>query len=283
MNIQTALSQANQKLKSHNIFSYKLDSEILMSKVVKEERDYVILNQSKSLSNSQLINYRKLINERSRGKPISYLVGKKEFWKYEFYIEEGVLIPRPDTEVIIEQTLNLSKNKSKLKVLEVGIGSGCILLSLLKEKKNFYGTGIDISKKCIDISKINSKKLGLQNRVKFFKTDVDNFNHGKYDLIISNPPYIKKLDLKYLEKDVIAFEPKIALDGGLEGISEIRKVINKSSELIKIGGKLILEIAFNQKNEVLKLLKDKGFYINKTLKDLAKNDRCIISTKYKFE
>ena len=279
MNIQTALSQANQKLKSHNIFSYKLDSEILMSKVVKEERDYVILNQSKSLSNSQLINYRKLINERSRGKPISYLVGKKEFWKYEFYIEEGVLIPRPDTEVIIEQTLNLSKNKSKLKVLEVGIGSGCILLSILKEKKNFFGTGIDISKKCIDISRINSYKLGLQNRIKFFKTDVDNFNHGKYDLIISNPPYIKKLELRYLEKDIIAFEPKIALDGGLEGISEIRKIINKSSELIKIGGKLILEIAFDQKIEVLKLLKDKGFYINKTFKDLAKNDRCIISTK----
>ena len=279
MNIQTALSQANQKLKSHNIFSYKLDSEILMSKVVKEERDYVILNQNKNLSSSQLINYRKLINERSRGKPIGYLVHKKEFWKHEFYIEEGVLIPRPDTELIIEQVLDLSKNKSKLKLLEVGIGSGCILLSLLKEKKNFYGTGIDISKKCIDISIINSKKLGLQNRVKFFKTDVDNFNHGKYDLIISNPPYIKKLDLKYLEKDVIAFEPKVALDGGLEGISEIRKIINKSSELIKIGGKLILEIAFDQKNEVLKLLKDKGFYINKTLKDLAKNDRCIISTK----
>jgi release factor glutamine methyltransferase len=279
MNIQTALNQANQKLKKNNIVSYKLDSEILMSNVVKEERDYVILNLKRNLSNSQLINYRKLVHERSRGKPISYLVGKKEFWNHEFYIEEGVLIPRPDTEVMIEQILKLSKNKSKLKVLEVGIGSGCILLSLLKEKKDFYGIGIDISKKCIDISKINSKKLGLKNRVKFFKTDVDNFNYGKYDLIISNPPYIKKLDLKYLEKDVIAFEPEIALDGGLDGISEIRKVINKSSELIKIGGKLILEIAFDQKNEVLGLLREEGFYINKTLRDLAKNDRCIISTK----
>ena len=164
-------------------------------------------------------------------------------------------------------------------MLEVGIGSGCILLSLLKEKKDFYGTGIDISKKCIDISNINSKNLSLKNRVKFFKTDVDNFNYGKYDLVISNPPYIKKLDLKYLEKDVLAFEPIVALNGGLEGISEIRKIINKSSELIKLGGKLILEIAFDQKKEVLRLLKDKGFYINKTLKDLAKNDRCVISTK----
>ena len=279
MDIKSALNQANQELKKNNIFSYKLDSEILMSNVVKEERDYVILNLNKHLSNSQLINYRKLISERSRGKPISYLIGKKEFWKYEFYVEEGVLIPRPDTEVIVEQALELTKNKQKLKVLEVGVGSGCILLSLLNEKKDFKGTGIDISNKCIDISKINSKKLGLQNRVKFFKTDVDNFKHGKYDLIISNPPYIKKLDLKYLKKDVIFFEPKIALDGGLEGISEIRKIVNKSSELIKIGGKLILEIAFDQKNEVLKLLKDKGFYINKTLKDLAKNDRCIVSTK----
>ena len=279
MNIQTALNQANQKLKKNNIFSYKLDSEILMSNVVKKERDYVILNSNMNLTNSQLTNYRKLITERSKGKPISYLVGKKEFWKYEFYIEEGVLIPRPDTEVVIEKALELTKNKSKLKLLEVGVGSGCIILSLLKEKKDFYGTGIDISKKCIDISKINSNKLGIKNRVKFFKTDVDNFNRGKYDLIISNPPYIKKLDLKYLEKDVATFEPKIALNGGLEGISEIRKVINKSSELIKIGGKLILEIAFDQKNEVIKLLKERGFFINKTSKDLAKNDRCIISTK----
>ena len=179
MDIKSALNQANQELKKNNIFSYKLDSEILMSNVVKEERDYVILNLNQHLSNSQLINYRKLISERSRGKPIGYLIGKKEFWKYEFHIEEGVLIPRPDTEVIIEQTLNLSKNKSKLKVLEVGIGSGCILLSILKEKKNFFGTGIDISKKCIDISRINSYKLGLQNRIKFF-------NHQEKNKIMIN-------------------------------------------------------------------------------------------------
>jgi len=278
MNIQTAINVANQKLKKNNIFSYKLDSEILMSNVINKNRDYIILNLTQNLSDLELIDFKKLINERSKGKPISYLVGKKEFWKYEFEITEGVLIPRPDTELIIEQVLKFSKNKSKLNILEVGTGSGCLILSILKEKKDFYGIGIDISKKCIDISRINSKNLKVDERVKFFKTDVDNFNRGKYDLIISNPPYIKKLDLKYLEKD-INFEPKIALDGGLEGISEIRKVINKSSELIKIGGKLILEIAFDQKKEVLRLLKNKGFYINKALKDLANNDRCIISTK----
>ena len=129
------------------------------------------------------------------------------------------------------------------------------------------------------MSRKNAYKLKIDNRVKFFKTDVDNFVDGKYDLIISNPPYIKKFDLKYLERDVVDFEPKKALDGGIDGVSEIRKVIKKSSELIKKNGKLILEIAFNQREKVKSILKQNGFYINKTLKDLANNDRCIISTK----
>ena len=129
------------------------------------------------------------------------------------------------------------------------------------------------------MSKINAFKLGVSNRVKLYKYDVDNFIIGKYDLIISNPPYIKKLDLKYLDRDVSKFEPNTALNGGIEGLSEIRKVIDKSSELIKKSGKLILEIAFNQKKDVTKLLRNKGFYVNQVVKDLANNDRCIISTK----
>ena len=279
MDIKSALNQANQELKKNNIFSYKLDSEILMSNVVKEERDYVILNLNQHLSNLQLINYRKLISERSRGKPIGYLIGKKEFWKYEFYIEEGVLIPRPDTELIVEETLKLMKHKKNIKILEIGCGSGCIILSILDERKDFTGIGIDISKKCVDLSKKNTLKIGLKNNIKFLKSNVDNFNYGKYDLIISNPPYINQCDLKYLEKDVLNFEPKLALNGGQDGLSEIRKVIKKSSELIKIKGKLILEIGFDQKERVKKLLNKKGFYINKIIKDLANNDRCIICTK----
>jgi len=207
------------------------------------------------------------------------LIKKKSFWKFDFELNDEVLIPRPDTEIIIEQALDLTKFKSKLKILDIGVGSGCILLSILNERKNFYGIGIDISKKCTDLSKKNSFKLNLDKRAKFFKSNVDNFNYGKYDLIISNPPYIKQFDLKYLEKDVVNFEPRLALNGGLDGLSEIRKVIIKSSELIKINGKLILEIGFDQKEKVKNILKNKGFYINRVLKDLAKNDRCIISTK----
>ena len=279
MNIVSAIEEAKNILKKNNIKTSGLDSEILMSKAIKKEREYILLNLDQNLHFKNLNYFKNLIEQRSKGKPIAYLIGKKNFWKYEFLIREGVLIPRPDTELIIEETISLTKNKSKLRVLDIGIGSGCILLSILKERKDFYGVGIDVSKKSIDICKINSTNLNLNNRVKFFKTDVDNFVYGKYDLIISNPPYINKLDLKGLDKDIINYEPKRSLDGGLDGLSEIRKVINKSSELIKINGKIILEIAFNQKNKVEKLLKNKGFYVDKVLKDLANNDRCIIGIK----
>ena len=279
MKISQALNIGTKFLIKNNIKSPSLDSEILMSKTIRKDKKFIILNSNQKLEEESFQYFKNLIKQRSSGKPIAYLTGNKSFWNYEFKTSPDVLIPRPDTELIIDEVLKIVKYKRKLNILDVGIGSGCILLTILKEKKDFNGVGVDISKKCLDICRINASILNLNNRVKFFKTDVDNFTYGKYDLIISNPPYIKKLDLKSLDKDVINFEPKLALDGGLEGLSAIRKVIKKSSELIKINGKLVIEIAFDQKKEVVKLLKNKGFYINKVLKDLAKNDRCIISTK----
>ena len=279
MNFETAIHKASIELKKNNIKSHLLDSEILMSKAINKDREFVILNLQKDLKKKNYDYFKELISQRLKGKPIAYLTGKKSFWKYEFDINENVLIPRPETELIIENILRIFKNKRSIKFLDIGVGSGCILLSILKEKKNFFGVGIDLSKECIKMSEINANKLKVTNRVKLIKTDVDNFTFGKYDLIISNPPYIKKLDLKNLDKDVINFEPKLALNGGLTGISEIRKVIRKSSELIKNNGKLVIEIDYKQKYEVKKLLQDKGFYINAIVKDLANKERCIISTK----
>ena len=279
MNIQSALTEGLNILKNKSILSAKLDSEILMAKALGKKREYIILNNNKIIKEQNLKYFKKLVHERATRKPIAYLLKKKSFWNSEFYVNKNTLIPRPDTEIILEQVLKFTKNKNYLNILDIGVGSGCILLSILKERKNFYGTGIDISRNSIDICKINAKKLLLDRRVKFFKSDVDKFAIGKYDLIVSNPPYIKTSDLKYLESDVIKFEPKLALDGGLDGLSVIRKVIKKSSELLKKNGKFILEIGFDQKNKVIKLLNNKGFYINSTVKDLANNDRCIISTK----
>ena len=279
MNLEIVIKSAFHKLKESNIKSALLDSELLLSKVLKKSREYILLNLKNSINRKEYDAFQKMVNLRSQGMPIAYLTKKKYFWKYEFYINDKVLIPRPDTEIIVEQVLKIYKKKNKISLLDIGFGSGCILLSLLKERKDFKGTGIDISGDAIKVCKINAYNLKVKNRVRLFKSDIDKFSQGKYDLIISNPPYIKNLDLKYLEKDVIRFEPRLALDGGLDGISEIRKIIKKSSELIKNGGKFILEIAYNQKKEVKQLLKENGFYINSVVKDLAHNDRCIISTK----
>ena len=279
MNIENILNEGINILQKNKIANPQLDSEILLSNSIKRDKKHIILNPKEILNSEQLEKFNSLIERRKKGEPIAYLINKKEFWKDEFFVNKDVLIPRPDSELIIEQVLKIYSKDVQLQVLDIGTGSGCILLSILKERSNFYGTGIDISKKSINVSKFNAKQLNLTNRVKFFHSSVDNFNNGKYDIIVSNPPYIEQLSLKYLEKDVVNFEPKLALSGGFDGFSKIRKVINKTSNLIKKNGKFILEIGFNQKNKVIKILKEEGFYVNKAIKDYGNNDRCIISTK----
>ena len=279
MNINLAINEGSKILKSKFIPNPILDAEILMAKTINKDRNYILLNPSNPINKNDLNNFYKLIHQRSLGNPVAYLTKNKYFWNSNFFITKDILIPRPDTELVVENILRLTKQKSKINILDIGVGSGCIIVSILKERENFRGTGIDLSKKCLIISKKNAITHKVSSRLKLYKSDVDKFNLGKYDLIVSNPPYIKTCRLKYLEKDVAEFEPRLALDGGLDGLSEIRKVIKKSSELIKKNGKLVLEIGFDQKNKVINLLKKEGFYIDSTQKDLANNDRCIISTK----
>ena len=279
MNIESILNEGISILKESKISNPQLDSEILLSNLIKRDKKHIILNPKEILNLEQTEIFKNLKKKKKTGEPVAYIINKKEFWKDEFFVNNGVLIPRPDTELIIEQVLKIYSKDSQLQVLDIGTGSGCILLSILKERPNFYGTGIDITKKSINVSKLNAKQLNLTSRVKFFHSSVDNFKIGKYDIIVSNPPYIEFFNLKYLEKDVINFEPKLALSGGFDGFSKIRKVINKGRTLIKKNGKFILEIGFNQKNKVKKILKEESFYVNKAIRDYGNNDRCIISTK----
>ena len=279
MNIQTLLNQASKILYNSSSTSSKLDSEILLSKIIKKNRQYLVLNSNKEVKKENIKSFNCLVKRRKKGEPIAYLINKKEFWKQNFYINQNVLIPRPDTETLVEETLKLFNVNSKLNMLDIGTGSGCILISILKERRNFFGTGIDISKKAINVARFNAKMHQLSNRVKFYNSDVDKFLIGKYDLVVSNPPYIKRQDLKYLEVDVKGFEPKLALDGGKDGFSKITKVISKTATLLKKNGRFILEIGFGQKKKVLSILKQNNFFINKVVKDYGKNDRCVISTK----
>ena len=279
MNIQETITKATKILERSNIKTSCLDSELLLSKVLKKDRKYIILNSKKNLNENYLSNFNKLIDRRKKGEPVAYLTNFKEFWKQKYFVNKNVLIPRPDSEVLIDEALKIYEKEKKINILDIGTGSGCLLLSILNERKNFMGIGVDISKKALNVARFNAKLQHLSNRVKFYNSDIDKFFIGKYDLILSNPPYIKKFDIRCLEKDVAYFEPKVALDGGSDGFSKITKVIIKASTLIKKNGKFILEMGCHQKNEIVNKLKNNKFYINKIVEDYGKNDRCIISTK----
>ena len=279
MNFKEAINKGSKILKFNNIKSFILDSEILLSSSLKLDRSKLILNLDKKIKDKEKNIFFNYIERRKNNEPIAYITGFKEFWKHDFKVDKNVLIPRPDTEIIVQEVLNeLSINSSK-KILDIGTGSGCIIISILKERKKCTGTGIDIEKKAIKLAKYNAKIQHIKNRIKFLNSDIDNFYGDKYDLIISNPPYVKLHKINSLDKDIKSFEPKVALNGGVDGYTKIRLTIKKSSTLIKRKGKLFLEVGFDQTRETLKLLKLNGFYTNKVVKDLANINRCLVSTK----
>ena len=279
MNINSILDDGYKDLINSSSKTSKLDAELLLSSVIKKNVKEIIFDRSIKATKNQLKSFKALITRRKLGEPIAYILKKKEFWRNIFYVDKNVLIPRPDTEILIEEAIKLLNKKQTKFVLDIGTGSGCIIISLAKERPNIVGTAIDISKSAIKVAKINAKMHHLKNRIKFYNSSVDNFFKGKYDLIVSNPPYISNLELKYLDKDIIGYEPLVSLNGGLDGSFVLNKVIKKSSSLLKIGGKLVLEIGFDQKYKVMSLLKKKIFLLTRVVKDYANKDRCIIATK----
>ena len=279
MDYQKIINQGCKILKDNNIKSYMLDSELLLSSTLRLDRSKLLVNLDKKIKSKKKKIYFNFINRRKKKEPIAYISGFKEFWKNNFKVNKNVLIPRPDTEILVEQALKCLQINEKKNILDIGTGSGCIIISILKERKKCTGVGVDLSKNAIKLAKYNAKIQHIKNRIKFFNSDIDNFYNGKYDLILSNPPYIELHKINCLEEDIKKYEPKVALNGGVDGFSKIRLVINKSSTLLKRKGKLILEVGLNQIGVTLKLLNNNGFYSNKIVKDLANNNRCIVSTK----
>jgi len=277
MKILDNLKVGYEILKSNKISSYQIDCEILMSQTLNISREEVLLNLEKDIKKKEKEKYYNLISRRKKREPIAYITKNKNFWKDNFVINKNALIPRPDSEHLVEQTLRIIKKNQAKRILDVGVGSGCLSISILKERLYCKCDAIDLSKNALKVAKINANLHQLSDRIKFYKRDVDNFYNDKYDLIISNPPYINKHKIKYL--GTINYEPKIALDGGLDGLEIIRKVISKSKYLLKTDGKLILEIGYDQKYKVMNFLKQKNFFVNKIIKDYGNNIRCIVSTK----
>ena len=278
MILENTIKQASQLLKNKNIISHELDVQVILSDIMGVTRDFFIANSHINVSINTIKKFNHAIKRRINREPVAYIIGKKEFWSQDFAVNQATLVPRPETELLIYKVVDFFKNK-RINVLDIGTGSGCILLSILKELDFSRGVGIDISTKAIKTAQINSKNLNLFHQSKFKVFDISKFNVGKYDLIVSNPPYIPSKDIKNLSKDIINYEPLVALNGGLDGLDLIRKVIYKSNSLLKRNGLLAIEIGFNQYLKVSSLLKQYGFREMSKQCDYNHNVRCIISTK----
>ena len=277
MEVLELINFGSQKLKENNICSYRIDSEILLAKTLNKKREELLINLNQKITSKVIGKFNKFINRRSLNEPIAYILKEKEFWSKKFFVNKDTLIPRPETELMVEEVVNIFKKKD-IFILDIGTGTGCILLSILSELKGSKGIGVDISQKAIQIAIKNSVKHNLSQRAKFYKKSLRQAYDRKFDLIVSNPPYINKKDIKNLEDDVKKFEPKLALDGGNDGLDVIKKVIYKSKSILKLKGMLALEIGNGQFKKVSKILRKNKFRIRYIVKDYRENIRCILST-----
>ena len=275
------IEQASKILKNHNIQSHELDAQLILSNIMKVKREYLIINNKLTIPEKIMEKYDLAIKRRIKREPVAYITGKKEFWSDSYLVNRGTLIPRPETELLIYKIVNFFRNK-KINILDIGTGSGCILLSILKELNFARGIGIDVSSKAIKTAEVNSKNLKLFYRSKFKVANLDKFNLGKYDLIVSNPPYIPSRDIKNLSKDIINYEPLTALNGGSDGLDLIKKVIYKSNHLLKREGLLALEIGYSQYQRVSYILRCNGYREMSKEYDFNRNVYCIIGTKVRF-
>jgi len=276
MNISGLLNSGAKTLKQNKIKTHQLDSELVLSNLLKKKREDLLINLNAEVSKNIIDDFEKLIFRRANREPLAYILKKKEFWSKDFFVDRNTLIPRPETELLCESVIKIFKNKN-LYILDMGTGTGCIILSILSEIKGAKGIGVDVSKKAIIVAKKNSNKLGLNKRVKFINKSLEDIYNYKFDLIISNPPYIKNSDIKNLSDDVKRFEPRIALDGGKEGLDVIKKVIYKSKTILKRLGILALEIGYGQYYKVSQILKEQNFKEELLIRDYKNNVRCILS------
>lgn len=278
MTIKEAIEKGNIMLKGNNIDTPKLKSRLIMQYLLNKSRQYLIVHDNEQISKMQEQKYMQLVERIKNGMPIEHITHQKEFMKLNFYVSEDVLIPRQDTEILVEEVIEISKKVNARKILDLCTGSGAIGISLAKYITNSQITAVDISEKALNIAKKNAKINNVENQITFVKSDLfKSLGVVKFDIIVCNPPYIKSEIIKTLNENVKK-EPIIALDGGIDGLDFYRRIINQSYEYLKYGGYLCLEIGYDQKIDVIELIENEKKYIFKySKKDLYDNDRIIIT------
>ncbi len=278
MTISELIKKGMIELKNGNIEEPKLKARLLMQYVLNKSRQYVIVNDREELDNIKEKQYLEEIKILKKGVPIEHITHQKEFMKLSFFVDKNVLIPRQDTEILVEEVINIAKKNNAKKILDLCTGSGAIAVSLAKYLPQAEITAIDISNEALKIAKKNAISNNVENQITFISSDMfTNLNEEKFDIIVSNPPYIKTNVIKNLNIQV-QNEPYIALDGGKDGLDFYKKIINESYQYLKYNGYLCLEIGFDQKIDVIELIENtESFTGTYSKKDLFDNDRIIVT------
>ena len=278
MTIKEALSKGMIILKNNNVESPKLKARLLLQYILKQTRQYIIVYDNKDISKKEQFEYFINIEKLTKGVPLQHITHLQEFMKMDFFVDENVLIPRPDTEILVEETIKIAQRMKAPKILDLCTGSGAIAISIAKNVSNAEIYAVDISEKALKVARKNAERLEVVKKVKFIKSNLFNeIGKNKFDIIVTNPPYIKKEDIQYLS-DEVQNEPLLALDGGLDGLDFYRKILNQAIDYMKFDGYICMEIGYNQKEEVLELIKQNNQYTDTySKKDLHGNDRIIVT------
>ena len=278
MTIKQALIKGVTILKLEKISTPKLKARLLLQYVLKKPRQYLIVYDNQKLTDKEKEEYLKYIELLTQGEPIEHITHQKEFMKLNFYVDENVLIPRPDTEVLVEEVMKIAKKIKAKKILDLCTGSGAIAVSLAKYLENTQLTALDISGKALDIAIANAKNNHVQDKITFVESNLfENLGQEKYDMIVSNPPYIRRKEIEALDKEVRK-EPRLALDGGEDGLDFYRRIIDEGYAYLKYGGYICLEIGYDQKEEVMQLIEaEKQYSGTYCKKDLYDHDRVIVT------
>jgi release factor glutamine methyltransferase len=267
------LRYGKNELKSNSVDTFSLDAKIILEHILCIDTTF---NRNKSVDDDKVNQFKTLINRRVLREPVAKIINKKYFWKSEFFVDNNVLDPRPDTEIIIESVLKDFKNENELRILDLGVGRGCIIISLLKEFKNASGVAVDINKKSLEVAKLNADKLGVSNRINFLQENWNDNLVGKFDIIVSNPPYIDTVAVETLEDDVKKYEPLEALDGGADGLFCYRYLAKNIKKNCAEGTQLYFEVGFGMAYEVKRIFEKQGFNFVRFAKDLSGTNRVCV-------